>query len=128
MDFKKVILKLGDRDEIKIGELISTEEKIMKVSRMIMAKSNKPIILYGYKNEDDDQLKVYRLQDDGKLGEMITEKCGIIKAANSTDWILITPVNHNPRARYFVKYYRLAKVEVSTFTSGGEVIYIKEYL
>lgn len=128
MDFKKVILKLGDRDEIKIGELISTEEKIMKVSRMIMAKSNKPIILYGYKNEDDDQLKVYRLQDDGKLGEMITEKCGIIKAANSEDWILITPINHDSMAHYFVKYNPLAKVEVSTFTSGGEIIYIKEYL
>ena len=128
MDFKKVILKLGDRDEIEIGELISTEEKIMKVPQMITVKSNKPIILYGYKNEDDDQLKVYRLQDNGKLGEMITEKCGIIKAANSTDWILITPVNHNPSAHYFVKYYRLAKVEVYTFTSGGEVIYIKEYL
>ncbi len=128
MDFKKVILKLGDRDEIEIGELISTEEKIMKVPQMITVKSNKPIILYGYKNEDDDQLKVYRLQDNGKLGEMITEKCGIIKAANSTDWILITPVNHSLRARYFVKYYRLAKVEVYTFTSGGEVIYIKEYL
>lgn len=126
MDFKKVILKLGDGD--KIGELISTEEKIMKVPRMIMAKSNKPIILYGYKNEDDDQLKVYCSQDDWKLGEIITEKCGIIKAANSTDWILITPVNHNPRARYFIKYYRLAKVDVFTFTSGGEVIYIKEYL
>lgn len=128
MDFKKVILKLGNRDKIEIGEVISREEKIMKVPRMIMAKSNKPIILYGYKNEDDDQLKVYRSQDDGKLGEMITEKCGIIKAANSTDWILITPVNHNPRACYFVKYYRLAKVEVYTFTSGGEVIYIKEFL
>lgn len=128
MDFKKVILKLGNRDKIEIGEVISREEKIMKVPRMIMAKSNKPIILYGYKNEDDDQLKVYRSQDDGKLGEMITEKCGIIKAANSTDWILITPVNHNPMARYFVKYYRLAKVEVSAFKNGGEVIYIKEYL
>ena len=128
MDFKKVILKLGDRDEIEIEELISTEEKIVKVSRIIMAKSNKPIILYGYKNEDDDQLKVYRLQDDGKLGEMITEKCGIIKAANSEDWILITPINHDSMAHYFVKYNSLAKVEVSTFTSGGEVIYIKEYL
>lgn len=126
MDFKKVIIKLGDGD--KIGELISIEEKIIKVPRMIIVKSNKPIILYGYKNEDDDQLEVYRLQDDGKLGEMITEKCGIIKAANSTDWILITPVNHNPMACYFVKYYRLAKVEVSAFKSGGEVIYIKEYL
>lgn len=126
MDFKKIILKLGDRNEI--GELISTEEKIMKVPRMIVAKSNKPIILYGYKNEDDDQLKVYYLQDDGKLGEMITEKCGIIKAANSEDWILITPINHDSMIHYFVKYERLAKVNVSTFESGHEVIEIKEFV
>lgn len=126
MDFKKVILKSGDRDEI--GELISTEKKIMKVPRMIIAKSNKPIILYGYKNENDDQLKVYYLQDDWKLGEMITEKCGIIKAANSEDWILITPINHDSMVHYFVKYERLAKVNIFTFESGHEVIEIEEFV
>ena len=126
MNFKEVILKLGDRNEI--GKLISTEEKIMKVPRMIVAKSNKPIILYGYKNEDDDQLKVYYLQDDGKLGEMITEKCGIIKAANNEDWILITPINHDSMIHYFVKYERLAKVNVFTFESGHKVIKIEEFV
>lgn len=126
MDFKKIIIKLGNGD--KIGELISTEEKIMKVPRMITVKSNKPIILYGYKNEDDNQMKVYRLQDNGRLGEMITKKCGIIKAANSEDWILIPPINHNSMSYYFIKYYRLAKVDIFTFESGGEVIHIKEFI
>lgn len=126
MDFKKVIIKLGNGD--KIGELISIEEKIMKVRRMITVKSNNPIILYGYRNEDDDPMSVYRLQDDGTLGEMITKKCGIIKAANSEDWILIPPNNHNSMSYYFIIYYRLAKVDVFTFESGGEVIYIKEFI
>lgn len=127
MEVKKNKLKL--KDISKYGsELISIEEKIIKVPQMIVTKINQPIILYGYKNESNDLLEVYYLKDSGELGEMITEKCGIIKAANSTDWILITPVNHNLMARYFVKYYRLAKVEVSAFKSGNKVIYIKEYL
>lgn len=127
MDFKNAIIKLPNLPSYNF-KIINEQEGIRIVPKIITVKAYAPVILYGYKNESIYQLVVHTIKANGELGKEITGKCGIIKAANDGDWILILPTSCNPSTRYCVKYDRLAKVKIITFESGSEIICIKEIL